>query len=100
MSFLNTNGSPNLGQTTRSYNIISKIVDFAVPANHKVKLKESEKKNKYLDLARELKKLWNMKVIFISIIIGALGTVNEWLLKRLEDLEIRERVKTIQTTTL
>ena len=25
-------------------------------ANHKVKLKESEKKDKYLDLARELKK--------------------------------------------
>ena len=31
-----------------------KIVDFAVPANHRVKLKESEKKNKYLDLTKEL----------------------------------------------
>ena len=41
---------------------ICKIVDFAVPADHRIKLKESEKKNKYLDLARELKKLWNMKV--------------------------------------
>ena len=36
---------------------ISKIVDFAVPADHRIKLKESEKKDKYLDLARELKKL-------------------------------------------
>ena len=26
-----------------------KIVDFAVPADHRVKLKESEKKDKYLD---------------------------------------------------
>ena len=33
-------------------------VDFAVSADHKVKLKESEKRDKYLDLARELKKLW------------------------------------------
>ena len=33
-----------------------KIVDFAVPADHKIKLKECEKKYKYLDLARELKK--------------------------------------------
>ena len=33
-----------------------KIVDFAVPADHRIKLKESEKKDKYLDLARELKK--------------------------------------------
>ena len=31
-------------------------MDFAVPADHKIKLKESEKKNKYLDLTRKLKK--------------------------------------------
>ena len=35
---------------------ICKIVDSAVPADHKINLKESEKKDKYLDLARELKK--------------------------------------------
>ena len=34
---------------------ICKIVDFAVPADHRVKLKECEKRDKYLDLARELK---------------------------------------------
>ena len=33
-----------------------KIVDFAVPADQRIKLKEFEKKDKYLDLARELKK--------------------------------------------
>ena len=32
------------------------IADFAVPADHRIKLKECEKKDKYLDLARELKK--------------------------------------------
>ena len=31
-------------------------MDFAIPADHKVKLKENEKKDKYLDLAREMKK--------------------------------------------
>ena len=35
---------------------ICKIVDFAVPADHRINQKESEKKDKYLDLARELKK--------------------------------------------
>ena len=44
-----------------------RIVDFAVPADHKVKLKESEKKDKYHDLAREQKKLWNMKLTIIPI---------------------------------
>ena len=51
------------------------LVDFAVPADHRVKLKENEKMNKYLDLARELKRLWNMRVKVILIVVGALGTV-------------------------
>ena len=53
-----------------------RTVDFAVPVDHKVKLKESEKRDKYLDLAREIKKkTWNMKVMVIPIVIGALGTI-------------------------
>ena len=72
-------------------------MDFAVPANHRVKQKVSEKKDKYLDLARELKKLWNMKVTVIPIVIGALGAVTKGLTM---ELEIRERVETIQTTAL
>ena len=31
---------------------ICKIVDFAVPADHRINLKESEKKDKYLDLVK------------------------------------------------
>ena len=50
---------------------ICKIVDFAVPADHRIKLKECEKTDKHLDLARELKKLWNMMVTIIPIVIGA-----------------------------
>ena len=53
---------------------ICKIVDFAVSADHRIKLKEYKKKDKYLALARELKKLWNMKVTIIPIVIGAFGT--------------------------
>ena len=37
----------------------SKLVDFTVPADIRIKLKESEKKDKYLDLAKELKKKTN-----------------------------------------
>ena len=79
---------------------ICKIVDFAVPVDHRINLKESEKKDKYLDLARELKKLWNMKVTIVPIVIGALGTITKGLLKNLEDLEVDGRVETIQTTAL
>ena len=79
---------------------ICKIVDFAVPADHRIKLKESEKKDKYLDLARELKKLWNMKVTMALIVIGAFGTITKGLLKGLRDLGVDGRVKTIQMTAL
>ena len=65
-----------------------KIVDFAVPAEYRIKLKEIEK-DKYFDPAIELKMLWNMKMTIIPIIIGALGTVTEGLGKGLEDSEIR-----------
>ena len=107
--FQDTNVSPNLGQTTRSYNNQKKkkkkkkkkrtcrTVDFAVLADHRVKLKEREK---YLDLAREFKKLWNIKVTIIPIVIGALGTVTKGLEQGLEDLEIKGRVETIQTSAL
>ena len=79
---------------------ICKIVDFAVPADHKINLKECEKKDKYLDLARELKKLWNMKVTIVPILIGAFGTITKGLLKGQEDLEVGGRVETIQMTAL
>ena len=79
---------------------ICKILDFAVPADHRINLKEYEKKYKYLDLTRELKKLWNMKVTIVPIVIGPFGTVTKGSLKGLEDLGVGRRVETIQTTAL
>ena len=77
-----------------------KIVDFAVPADQRIKLKECEKKDKHLDHAREVQKLWNMNVTTIPIVIGAFGTVTKGLLKELEELEVAGRVETIKTTAL
>ena len=57
-----------------------------IPADHRIRLKECEKKDKYLDLARELKKLWNMRVTIVPIVIGAFGAVSKGLSKGLEDL--------------
>ena len=45
------------------------IVDFTIPADHRVKIKESKMIDSYLDLPRELKKLWNMRVIVILLVI-------------------------------
>ena len=75
-------------------------MDFAVPVDHREKLKENEERNKYLDLAWELKKLWNINVTIIPVVISAIGTVTKGLVQGLEDFEITRRVETVQTTVL
>ena len=57
-------------------------------------MKENEKIDKYLDLARVLKKLWNMSVKVTPIVVGAFGTH----LRSLEKLETGGIFKTLQTT--
>ena len=65
-----------------------------------MKIKENENEGKYLDLTRALKKLWNMKMTVIPIVLGVLGTILHGLVKELEKLEIRGQAETIQTTAL
>ena len=84
---------------TRPYNnqqkISCRIVYFAVLGDHI----ENEKKDKYLDLGKELKNLWIIKVAISPIVIGALGTVTKGLLKGLAHMEISKRVETIQVSS-
>ena len=53
LGFWDTNGLANLNQMTRSNDCQKKkmtacwTMNFAVPADHRVKLKENEKKDKY-----------------------------------------------------
>ena len=49
------------------------IVDLAVPVVYR--MKKSTKRENYLDLARSLRKLLNIRVTVISIVFGALGMV-------------------------
>ena len=57
-------------------------MDFAVPTDHRIKLKESEKRDKYLVLARELK-------ICPEDLPRAMNDREEW----------RERVRDIRATS-
>ena len=64
------------------------IVNFTIPANCTVKIKENKKRDKYLNFAQELRKLLNMSVTVIPTVIDMLGTVSKGLEVGLEDLEI------------
>ena len=64
-------------------------MDFTFPARHRIEIKESEKLEKYQDLAKELeRKFWNVKVRVMSIIIWIHGTLAKNLEKIMGKLEI------------
>ena len=70
-------------------------MDFAVPADHGVKKTKKNKKKqsemivKYLDFTRKLKKLLDMRVKVVLIVVGALRIVSKSLEKRLKDRKPR-----------
>ena len=107
---LNTNGSSYLGQTATPTDSQQKKekkgkdklpnCGLCVPTEHRVKLRFIENRDKYMDLARELNKLWNMKAMVIPVVIYVLSTVTKRFVLGQEVLEIIWRVKTIQTTAL
>ena len=52
------------------------------------------------DLVRELKRLWDMKVVVIPIVLGALGTTPETLQKRMKDIGIETKIGELQKTVI
>ena len=51
--------------------------------------------NEYLDLARELKRPWNMKVMVIPSSTDVLVTIPKGLEKRQGEFQIKGKIKTI-----
>ena len=96
----NQNITKLLTHTRRTWNRTCWIVEFAYPADHKVKIKENEKRDKHLDFPKELRNLWNMRMTEIPIVIGALGTVSKKLWKGAWRVENGDRIETIQTAAL
>ena len=89
-------GSHNSGQKTKSSTNWQKKtkkktkkrtcwpVDFAVLADHRIKIQKKKKINKYSD--QKTKKLWNMRMTVIPVVVGELGTVPVGLETGLEEL--------------
>ncbi len=65
------------------------IIDVAVPIDRNVDIKMDEKREKYQDLAIELKSMWKLKEIrVVPVVIGAMGTVPKNLTRSIRDLEM------------
>ena len=76
------------------------LIDIAVPGDSRVEAKENEKVQKYQDLARELRKLWQVKVNVVPVVVGALGTIPKALEKHLKEIGTSVRVELLQKAAL
>ena len=70
-------------------------MDFDVPVEHKIKINENEKRDKNLEL-KELRKLWNLRVTVLPIVLERLERSLTIWKKRLKEFEIGGRIESIQ----
>ena len=61
-------------------------MNFAVPSDHRVKMKEIEKRLKYLDLVRQLRKSWNVNSMKYLIVKNGMNTNQNQSQKQKEHL--------------
>ena len=79
---------------------ICKITDFAVPGDSRIKEKEKDKMQKYQDLGRELRKMWNVKVKIIPLAVGSLGAIPKQFGNRLKETGITAGTAQVQKKVL
>ena len=76
------------------------IINFAISYDGGVDNKELEKTEHYQDLAWELRKIWNMKVKVIPLIIGALGKTPIKLRNWLTEIGTKTQITELQKAVL
>ena len=59
-----------------------------------------DKMKKYQDLARELRKIWQVKVKVVPVMVGALCTIPKALGKHLDEIGTNVRIDLLQKAAL
>ena len=77
-----------------------RIIDVAIPEDSGVKEKEAERVEKYQNLGRELKRMWEVKTKVVPVVLGALGTVPLRLKGNLKDIGVDTSITLIQKSAL
>lgn len=76
------------------------LIDVAVPNDNNAGIKELEKRSKYKDLEIEIARMWDMKVINIPIVIGALGLIRKGMSKNVKNVLETLRIEICQKIVL
>ena len=74
--------------------------DVSIHFDKNVVRKEDEKVEKYLQLAKEFRKMHKVNTKIIHVVIGALGTVPKRLPRYLKELGIPDVIGSMQMTVL
>ena len=69
-----------------------KILDFACLFDSRIEERENDKMKGYNDLKKGIKKIWDMPVKVIPVVVGALGTTPKKLKQWLSDIAIETRI--------
>ena len=76
------------------------IIDIAIPGDIRVSEKEKEKIERYQELKREIKRMWNIRSIkVIPVVVGAHGSTSKKL-KKCRELAIVISTVLLQKMTL
>ena len=77
------------------------IIDMAIPGDIRVGEQEKEKIERYQEIKREIKRMWNNRSInIIPVVVGALGSTSKKLKKCIEELGVVISTVLLQKTAL
>jgi hypothetical protein len=76
------------------------LIDVAIPAYRNVTKKEAEKRLKYRSLCIEIQRMWNMKCMITTVVIGATRIVTRGLRKNLEVVLGKHPIDLLQKTAI
>ena len=76
------------------------FVDFSVPWDKNVLVKEDEKIARYAPLAREIRKMKRVKTKVVPVVVGSLGVVSGRLAGFLKSLDVGDVIGGLQTSAV
>ena len=73
---------------------VGKMIDITIPVDNRIEEKENEKIEKYENLRRDMKQIWNLKSVHvIPVVIGALGDITGRFHSWIKSIGIEVRVE-------
>ena len=76
------------------------LIEVVISGDRNVIKKEAEKIPKYKDLKIEIKRMWNVKIKVIPVIIGATETISESFSKYVSNIPGNHEVNELQKTAI